>query len=343
MKKLLAIMCLVTLLAGCGNAPAEPSCTTEPVQTTQPTQAAIDYRCPWELDVCAKAAENGTMDYYFMSSEGSITKDGSPAKWGDCCLIVFPDGQTMLIDSGVASFGPILVENLKRMGIKRLDHIVITHPHSDHQNGVFHADNLTGGVLDTFEVGNVYHRGDLSNENAAHLDNVCRERDISVQVLERGMTLQMGQVSARVLWPKVGTWEKEITGTGNFNNQSIVIRFDYGEHSSLFTGDLYDDGEMALMSAGETELLDVDLLKAPHHGGYTSASELFLQVVSAELAVATGFVGIRDDVAKRYSVTDTPLVNDLNYGYIYVTTDGTTMTYETSRQEPLPIGSAPID
>ena len=265
-----------------------------------------------------------------------------------CLVFRLEDGRFVIVDGGYAQFSiNKLYKTLRSLHVNdgkiTIAAWIFTHPHSDHQNGVFHEDNLTGGVLDTFEVGNVYHRGDLSNENAAHLDKVCRERGISVQVLERGMTLQMGHVSARVLWPKVGTWEKEITGTGNFNNQSIVIRFDYGEHSSLFTGDLYDDGEMALMSAGETELLDVDLLKAPHHGGYTSASELFLQVVSAELAVATGFVGIRDDVAKRYSATDTPLVNDLNYGYIHVTTDGTTMTYETSRQEPLPIGSAPID
>ena len=37
------------------------------------------------------------------------------------------------------------------------------------------------------------------------------------------------------------------------------------------------------------------------------------------------------------------LVNNMNYGYIHVSTDGTTMTFETTRQEPLSIGAAPID
>lgn len=328
MKKLIAIISLaVLLLAGCaGEAPAATVPTTEP---------AAEIYCPWQYDVVSHAMEQGTLDYYFMSSEGAIAgEEQFPGKWGDCCLIVFPNGQTMLMDCGVTEFGPILTENLRRMGIKRLDHIVITHPHSDHQNGIFHPDNLTGeGVLDQFEIGHIYHRGgtDPNREDDLYVETVCKERGLKLQVLEMENTIALGEVTARVLWPKPGTSHRQITGTANVNNSSIVIRFDYKEHSALFTGDLYDDGEMALLSSQDTAIFDVDLLKAPHHGGYTSGCEMFLGIVSAELAVATGYETIRDDAAGRYENCQTPLLDDRTYGYIHVTTDGDVLRWESSR------------
>lgn len=327
MKKVVALIFLAALLL--------TGCTGEAQQAVPTTGATPDRYCPWRYDVVAQAVERQTMEYYFMSSEGMITReDQLPAKWGDCCLIVLPDGQTLLVDCGVTEFGPILVENLHRMGVRRLDHIVITHPHTDHQNGIFHPDNLTGeGVLDQFEIGRIYHRGgtDPNREDEMYVETVCKQRGLSLQVLELGNTLTLGQVTARVLWPKSGTGEREITGTANVNNSSIVIRFDYKGHSALFTGDLYDDGEMALLSSQDTEIFDVALLKAPHHGGYTSGCEMFLGIVSPELAVATGYEPIRDDAAGRYKNCQIPLLDDRTYGYIHVTADGSTMVWESSR------------
>lgn len=343
-KTRMVILCLLSLLlAACGSAAEAPQTTAAPpVETTRLPQLHTPVLCPWEYDVCAGAVSDGRLHYYFLSAEGQKTDEngnilpdgGEIAKWGDCCLIVFPDGQTMLIDCGLATVGPILTENLRRMQITRLDHIVITHPHSDHQGGIFHPKNLTGeGVLDQFDIGTVYHRGgsDPSREDAFYVENACKERDLPLQVLEMGDALQIGAVTARVLWPKEGTWEKEITGTANVNNSSIVIRFDYAEHSSLFTGDLYDDGEFALMSAHSMDMMDVDLLKAPHHAQYTSGSEVFLSLVSPEITVATGFEPITDETRIRYEKSGTLLLSDIDRGFIHVSTDGKDMTWEASR------------
>ena len=329
----LFIALFLVMFAACDSkAPVE---TTQATETTEAKPLQVEYHCPWQYDVCQQAKQDGKLHYYFMSSEGLITKEGIPSKWGDCCLMVFPDGQTMLIDSGVAGYGPVLAENLQRMGVKRLDYVVISHPHSDHKDGIFHEDNMTGsGVLDLFEIGQVYHRGG-SDAESVKIKEGCDDYSISLDVLEKGDTLQIGQVNAQVLWPLPGTSAKKITGTANINNSSVVVRFDFGAHSSLFTGDLYDDGEFALMSSQDTAIFDADLLKAPHHGGYTSSSEVFLGIVSPELTVATGFEGIRDDVMNRYAGTKTPIIDDRTYGYIHVSTDGNTMTWESSREEPL--------
>lgn len=335
-RRLLGILCLLIIVfTGCSG--VADKATTVPAPKT-----AAPILCPWQYDVCAQAKEDGKLHYYFLSGEGQKTDaignivpaEGSIEKWGDCCLVVFPEGQTMLIDCGLATFGPILVENLRRMGVTRLDHIVITHPHSDHQDGIFHPDNLTGqGVLDQFEIGQIYHRGgsDPNREDSYYVENVCTQRQLPLQVLEMGDVLQLGEVTASVLWPKPGTSEKRITGTANCNNSSIVIRFDYGDHASLFTGDIYDDGEFALLSSQHTAAFKADLLKAPHHGGYTSGSEVFLECVSPELAVITGFTPLRDDARIRYENCNIPYLHDLDRGFIHVSTDGKIMTWETSR------------
>ena len=324
-KRSILIFLALLLLAGCSGCDARQASAPE-----------ADIYCPWNYNVVEQATADGMLHYYFMSSEGEIRDEqGELTKWGDCCLIAFPDGQTMLIDCGVTAYGTILMENLRRMGITRLDYIVITHPHSDHQNGIFHPDNLTGGVLDQVQVGQVYHRGgpDPKREDDGYVEAACTQRGIPLTTLEMGDSLQIGAVTAQVLWPKPGTSGKEITGTANVNNSSLVIRFDYREHSALFTGDLYDDGEFSLLSSQDTKIFDVDLMKAPHHGGYTSGCEVFLGVVSPELAVATGYEPIRDDVAARYRKAEIKLLDDRTYGYIHVSTDGATMTEETSRNQ----------
>ena len=305
---------------------------------------SIDPRCPWTYDVVQKAIRENKMHYYFMSGEFHAYSGGSsePEKWGDSCLVVFPDGQTMLIDSGVSQYGPILVENLQRMGITRIDHLVITHPHSDHQNGAFHANNRKGnGVLDLFDIGKVYYRGGYDSQNmeaSLLVETVCTERNLPLEILEMGDTLQIGEVAIQVLWPAVGTSEKDTTGinAAAANNTSIVLRFDYQEHSALFTGDIYVEKEADLIETYGT-LLDVDLLKAPHHGnGVTSNSEEFLAAVSPQIAVATGFENIQSRIAQRFTNVGATLLGDRTYGYVHITADGTDeMTYETSRQEAL--------
>lgn len=333
----LILFVLILLLGGCAKK-VKPVALTDPKPGTENESSGL---CPWDYNVCAVSVRSGTLDYYFMSSEGQIACEdlSESTKWGDCCLVVFPNGQTMLVDCGVVDFGPILVENLNRMGVKKLDYVVITHPHTDHQDGIFHADNLSGeGVLDCFEIGQVYYRGgnDPDRVDSQYVEWACAERNIPLDVLEMGDVIQIGQVHARVLWPVSGTSEKQITGTANVNNSGIVIRFDYGKHASLFAADLYDDGEYAMLSAQETAFFDVDLLKAPHHGSHTSGSAVFLNIASPELTVATGYMPIRDDVLRRYAACKTLILSDWVNGYIHVFTDGNTMTWETSRQEPLP-------
>ena len=57
----------------------------------------------------------------------------------------------------------------------------------------------------------------------------------------------MGEVSIEVLGPDPAMIGSTIVdNVTNVNNSSLVMRFDYGEHSSLFTGDVYKTAELAV-------------------------------------------------------------------------------------------------
>src|SRR5712691_12015772 len=49
---------------------------------------------------------------------------------GDSELIELPDGETILIDSG--DRGAPTVDLLRKYGVRQIDLIIATHPHSDH-------------------------------------------------------------------------------------------------------------------------------------------------------------------------------------------------------------------
>lgn len=338
---ILAMICLLGCLVGCG---AE---TTQPTTTVQAEKDYTPYMSPWDMDVVAQAKADGKLHYYFMAAEELFE-----GKWGDCCLLVFPDGTTLLMDSGVKGYGPVLLKNLQKMGVTKLDYIVITHPHSDHQNGVFHPDNIGTGVLGNLPVGKVYFSKIVttSREDHSYVEDACKAKNIPYEILELGSSVQLtDDVIMEVLWPIAGTKDLVFTTPQynlEINQNSMVVRFDFGEHRALFSGDLHSVGEMLCLVKNGKEKLDADLLKVPHHGHDTSSSRDFLNAVSPKLAVATGRVEIVDAVLNNYKEQNAELLCDLDYGYIHVSADSAgEMTYETSRNktqdEPVSVPATP--
>ena len=289
-----------------------------------------DYVIPWEVNVVEQAKADGKMHYYFMSGEGGEYEGGDVRnKWGDSCLIVFPDGTTMLMDSGTEPYGKVLTVNLQKLGIEKLDYFVLSHPHSDHYGGA-----LGGGVLDTFGVSEVICSGvnnaDWEDPNA--LEGVCAKYGAKYTILRKGDVVTIGGVTIEALWPQPELVGQMLDNTPDINNSSLVMRFDYGEHSSLFTGDLYLGGERDIMEA-QPEKLDVDLLEMCHHGDDTSNHKGFADAVSPEIAVATGYVYVRNQIYANYTAHGGKVLLDMQDGYIHVSagSDGE-MIAETSRQ-----------
>lgn len=329
-KWLCALLALVTVLSltACGG-------SSDIRITVDVPEEYKEFVTPYNVDVVEKAKTDGKIHYYFMASLGYVanTGDHNAIKWGDSCLIVFPDGTTMLVDSGVEGYAPILLLNLQLMGIEKLDYFVLTHPHDDHG----YAAVRPGGLLETIEVGHVYHSGVTNGawSDPNILMELCEQKGIPCDVLKRGDTLTVGGVEFQIINPDPEMVGTEVPGgvdgsVTQVNNASIVMRLDFGEHSALFAGDIYRGTESTL-SKEYADVLDVDFLKMPHHGGDTSNSIAFAKAVSAVLAVATGYDPVDVMVYGNYKKTTTVLM-DSEDGYIHVAADKNgEMTYETSR------------
>lgn len=355
MKKyfcLIAAFLLLAALAGCGE--AEPAVTTAPTETTAPAEAVdyTPYMCPWTAEDLAAARSDGKMHYFFMAGEGlhiSMSQQNVD-KWGDSTLVVFPNGKLMLIDTGPINYGPVLLRNLQQMGVEYLDYMLITHPHGDHQNGAFAESNRDGGILDLIGVGQVYWRGAGigSSEKDMMVGDVCAAKNIPCEVIEQGDVLTFGEVTMTVLWPAAGTTQYFVPAA-DINDKSIVHRFDFKEHSALFSADLYVAGEKMLIQATDDELLDTDFLKVPHHGHGTSSSDALLYKVTPELSVAMGRVPMPKTVRTRYEIIGSKLLYDLVNGYIHVTADAEgnmeytiTRDHDPDKQGELNIPSASL-
>jgi len=301
------------------------------------------YMTSYQRDVKAEAIADGKIHYYFMAAKGMVmspTNGGDIDKWGDSCLVVFPNGETMLIDSGYAVQAPVIIGSLKRMGVTNLDYLVITHPHNDHMGGAFSSSST---FLDEITVEQVYYQDLAYTDNGwiGVVESKCDARNIPYEAIWTGDVITIGEsdlaVTMTMLWPGE---DADLTIDSAENNNSMVFRFDYGAHSSLFTADIYTATETKLRELYTNGELDVDMMKVPHHGLALSSSSLaFLQAVTPEIAVATGSFDINDTINTRYTSTDASkgvgatLLEDRFHGYIHISsgTDGV-MTTETETQ-----------
>ena len=68
---------------------------------------------------------------------------------GDATIVRLPNGKVMVIDCNTDDSPENIVAYLKKAGIKKIDYLVLTHPHSDHMSG-------TKEIADHFEVGEVW-------------------------------------------------------------------------------------------------------------------------------------------------------------------------------------------
>lgn len=318
MKRLLsfvlALVLALGMLAACGNT------------ATEPTAPGISQQ----------AVDSGAMQYYFMTSDGaSVGYEKYYTRWGDSCLIAFPDGKTMLIDTGLQDFYPILKQNLEMLQVDTIDYMVFSHPHNDHCGGAWKT------LFEDFTIGHVYHNGAKNPgwSEKAHIEGICQRYNVPCTAWKAGDTMQFGKpenpVNLQVLWPTEDAIRQleSIDSSPAVNNLSLVMRFDYGEHSSLFTGDIYqgieartgeeqvpgyDGTENILVKMYKNKELDVDLLKMPHHGNpATSNSTGFLAAVSPKYAVATSFepVGTYLEVYKDRGM-NAPVFFDRMHGQI---------------------------
>jgi len=159
---------------------------------------------------------------------------------------------------------------------RRLEGMVLTHPHSDHLTGLLEA-------LRRYRVSWALEPG-IAYPSAGYREWQRRLAAAGVPRLTArpGMGFSLGDAFLEVLHPG----EALLSGTGDdVDNNSLVLRLSYGRVSFLFAADLGGEGERELLLRGLA--LQSTVLKAGHHGSATSTSPAFLAAVSPRVAVVS--------------------------------------------------------
>ncbi len=194
---------------------------------------------------------------------------------GDAAFVEFPGGTTMLIDAGPRSGAfdageRIVVPFLRHLDVRRIDYLVVSHPHGDHIGGA-------PAVMRAFPVGTVIEGGGRGGGSIyAEFERLADSLGLRRSVNFAGDVIGGGSpVRTYVVSP-----ERDSRGvTPRLNDASVALKLAYGRTSVLFPGDAEAEAE-AGMVARYGVWLDSDLLKAGHHGSGTSSTPGFLSMVT---------------------------------------------------------------
>jgi competence protein ComEC len=248
---------------------------------------------------------------------------------GDGAVVRFPGSRVMVIDAG-GSYGGfdagerIVAPYLWSQKIVRVDYLALSHPDLDHFGGLdFIAMNFAPRSFWTTNVPS------LDVSYSRFMDDLGRAKIPIVQVRDTAPVASINGVRISSLNGDTGL-------VRSHNNSSMVLRFDYGSSSILFTGDIESAGERAMLEKRAD--LHATILKVPHHGSATSSTAAFIDAVRPRAAVISdgylnNFHFPAPAVVERYLESGAVLLRtDLDGA---VTVDATTnrMTVQTFRAE----------
>lgn len=181
-----------------------------------------------------------------------------------CC-----GGEYMLIDAGEPSASDTVVDYLNDHGIEKLDYVVCSHGHADHCGGL-------DAVVENFEVGTVLtspYPGDTASYEI--FSDAVAAKGLAMTVPELGESYTLGEAKFEFVGP--------LEQYDNLNDDSLVMRLEYGDTSFLFTGDMTSKAERDLLEDGAN--VKCDVLKVGHHGSSGSSSYRFLYEAEPKIAV----------------------------------------------------------
>ena len=262
---------------------------------------------------------------------------------GSSALLELPHGFCMLIDGGgfndnsVFDVGAkIVAPFLWRQKIMTVDLLILSHPDSDHLNGLLY-------IAEHFNVKNVWTNNEPADTSSyqSFLEIIRNKKIHAPRFKDMNRIESINGVEIKILYPDKGfmsaskkeKWRRD-------NNNSLVIKINFGSKSFLFPGDIEAKAEKELVKIGDDELKS-NVLIAPHHGSKKSSTLLFLKKVQPEYIIISAgdnnrFGFPHSTVLTRYRKLGCRILQTGTHGAIEMVTDGQSMKVE-------PYVNAPVD
>ena len=264
---------------------------------------------------------------------------------GDCILLLFPDGQVMVMDigseRGTTSPWNVIDGALKELEITTIDYLFLTHTDYDHVRE-------TEKLVDNYQIKNFYLP-------KADIDTSETWRD-SYNAALKETYVEDGATKKAAINYNIGAYEisgenwimkcysfdeadypsiKANSSAENKNAVSPTCLLEYADRTIVLTGDSNEKSEKYLIGKGYFDDVDADVLKVGHHGSKSSTTMNFLNKVDCEYAIISCGAGNKykhptPEVLERLA-TYTDIVPDDDYNgfaQVYRTDEDGTVTVQ---------------
>lgn len=205
---------------------------------------------------------------------------------GDAILVRGPDGQTLVVDTGGGGSGRsdrgerVVLPLLRRMGVRRLAALALTHGDPDHSGGLV-------GLLEGIPIDEVWI---APGTEGAEWQRPLVAAGVRRHPLARGDRIWLGPLLVTVLHPARADPAGNPPRPTDSNNGSLMLRVEWGLLALVLTGDAEEPAESEVLAAASP--LRAPLLKVGHHGSRHGSSPRFLAAVGPRFALVS--VGARN-------------------------------------------------
>lgn len=201
---------------------------------------------------------------------------------GDCSFIVTPNNKTILIDGGGQrnfdvgknTLLPYIFDRKK----SQIDYCIISHFDFDHCGGILY-------IMNEIKIKKmIIPKQFEDSENYQEFKKIVNMKKINVIEVEAGQRIKIEKdLYLDILWP----CSENIVNQNVLNNNSLVFKLVNKNFSILYTGDIEEIAEKAILKKYSKNLnvLEANILKVAHHGSKTSSTIEFIQAVKPQIAL----------------------------------------------------------
>lgn len=255
------------------------------------------------------------------SEEGVMTVSFLDVDFGDCALVILPDGENMLIDGGDGSYTNTLtlLKTLNSAGIDEIDYLVCTSVKDEHCGGF--AELLKYKTVRKVYI--PYCNNKRITEEYLAFCNAVTEQGVETEIACVGTGVEGDDWFFCFLSPAYYesplseyTVLNDEANTENIENASAVLWLEYGETSFAFTSDARPDALKRMVEEyefcaelgqvycktgdSEVKLDECDVMTAPCHAGEKNTYAPWYDLTKPEkvvVSVGENFAGYPSTIA----------------------------------------------